>query len=59
MTIVWNNLPEGWKKGGNIVRKQRKSNEEFRIWRDTFPISNILSTIYFVEKYTLQPQNEI
>ena len=33
--------------------------EQFRICRDTFPLQTILSVVYFVETYTLQPQNEI
>ena len=33
--------------------------ENFRACRDTFPIGTILSVVDFVEKYTLQQQNEI
>ena len=33
--------------------------DKFRLCRDTFPYVNILSTIDIVDKYTLQPQNEI
>ena len=33
--------------------------EQFRMCKDTFPIGTILSVINYVEKFTLQPQNEI
>ena len=37
----------------------RWQDEQFTACRDTFPIGTILSVVDFVEKYTLQPQNEI
>ena len=41
------------------VHVARWKDEQFRACRDTFPIGTILSVVDFVEKYTLQLQNEI
>jgi dTDP-D-glucose 4,6-dehydratase len=41
------------------VHLARGKDEHFRICRDTFPIGTVLSVVYFVETYTIQPKNEI
>ena len=41
------------------VHVARWQDEQYRKWRDKFPIGTILLIVDFVENYTLQPQNEI
>ena len=32
---------------------------QFKLCKDTFPLDTIVSVVDFIEKYTLQPQNEV
>ena len=41
------------------VDMERWQDEQFIIYRDTFPLGTRLSMVYFAKNYTLQPQNEI
>ena len=41
------------------VHVARWQDEQFRAYKDTFPIGTILLVVDFAENYTLQPQNEI
>ena len=41
------------------VHLEQWQDENFGLCRDTFPHVTILSVVDFVDKYTLQPQNEI